>query len=303
MIKRYIEGLIQTHGCNLNCSYCYLKQKEYECSQKKSLNYPLETVLKACSRDRLEGVCMVNLVGDGETLYPEESISLVLGLIEEGHYVNVVTNGTLTKRIQELSDRAEKINKGHLMFSLSFHYAELKKRKLLDVFFANVEYLKEKNVSFTIKMVLGGMEDEAEEVKKLCLKKAGAYPQVAIARKENADGTVGIYTEKTKEEYYKIGDGFHSELFELCKQEFGKKRTDFCYAGSWLFGLNFTTGLYTKCLSNDGDLYDFFEHPEEKPKLTPVGNLCNRPYCTCSNYQAWLAGGGGRQKLYTAAII
>lgn len=232
---------------------------------------------------------MINLVGDGETLLPEESIELITGLIKAGNYVSVVTNGTLTKRIHKLIERLEVIDKkSSILFSLSFHYVELKKRNLLETFFDNISYLEENNISYTVRMVLGADTLElSDEIKSISMEKLGAYPQVSIARKENPDGSIEIFADCTEEEYYKIGDSFNSMLFELGKREFNKHPSDFCYAGQWLFGLDFTTGRYTKCLSNDEMDFNFFENIEDELILEPVGFRCKRPYCTCSNYQTW----------------
>lgn len=55
-VAKVILGSVQTLGCNLECDYCYLKQNEHiNAKDRKALRYPLETVLKACSKERLGG--------------------------------------------------------------------------------------------------------------------------------------------------------------------------------------------------------------------------------------------------------
>lgn len=289
-IKHYIEANIEGCGCNLECSYCYLRQAGYNQARKEScLGYSLDEIRKACSKERLGGACLFNLVGDGETLLPREIIDLVEVLVMEGHYVNVLTNGTITERIRELVERLEKAGKkSHVCLHVSLHYMELKKKGLLDIFFKNIHYIQEQGMSFHIKSVLGSEFDEAlaDELKKLCETEVGAYPQVGIARQDNPDGTFGICTELAIEEYFAMGDGFASSMFELDKREFNRKRKEFCYAGEWCFMLNFSTGKCWQCLSNRSNTFDFFENMNELP-LAAVGYRCNRDYCSCTNFQAW----------------
>lgn len=102
IVKR-INGNIHTSGCNLKCGYCYLAQANYKNQGMiKALRYPLETILAACSKERLGGSCIIEIIGDGETLLPDDVVPLILGLLKEGHYVLVINNGTLKTRIHEL---------------------------------------------------------------------------------------------------------------------------------------------------------------------------------------------------------
>lgn len=290
-IKRFIEANIDGCSCNLECSYCYLRQKNYNQGRKETiLKYPLDVISKACSVERLGGKCLFSIVGDGETLLPEEVIDLIMVLIEEGHFVSVLTNGTVTKRIHELIERLEKIEKKEaLNFHISLHYPELKRKNLLSVFFENVKYIQLHNMSFNIKTVLGEEFDEnlADELKTICVKEVGAFPQIGLARRDKSDGTFSICTKLSKEDYYRLGDSFHSQLFELDSKEFNYRRDEFCYAGEWSFMLNFTTGRCWECLSNNLNAFNFFEHVDKKLPLKAVGMHCNRKYCSCVNFQAW----------------
>ena len=289
-IKRYIEASVRTGGCNLECSYCYLRQANFDLSVRKEkiFDYPLETILKACSVERI-GVSLFNIVGTGETLFPLEVLDLVVGLIDDGHYISLVTNGTIVVRIKELVNRLKASNKqDHIVFLLSMHYTEMKKKKLLNQFFETVNYLQEENISFSVRMILGEDTLEAsEEIRELCMDKMGTYPQVAIARKDNPDGTFGIDADCPVDKYYSIGDKYDSKLFELDKEAFRHKRKEFCYAGKYLFRLDFSTGRYSKCLSNLEYDYNFFENIDRPPVLEPVGHMCDRPYCSCCNFLAW----------------
>lgn len=107
-IVKMINGTIHTLGCTLKCEYCYLAQGGYKNDGDIfALNYPLDKVLKACSKKRLGGTCFIQIIGDGETLLPKDAVPLILGLLKEGHYVQVITNGTLTERIHDLVDEVE----------------------------------------------------------------------------------------------------------------------------------------------------------------------------------------------------
>ena len=55
-IAKMINGRIHTAGCTLSCDYCCLAQVEHKNDRETyALKYPLETVLKACSKERLGG--------------------------------------------------------------------------------------------------------------------------------------------------------------------------------------------------------------------------------------------------------
>lgn len=53
----------------------------------------------------------------------------------------------------------------------------------------------------------------------------------------------------------------------------------FCYAGSWYFQLDFTTGIYSQCSANADFRHNFFEHLDEELQLEPVGMGCNASFC------------------------
>ena len=75
-IVKMINGVIHTSGCTLSCEYCYLAQANYknEIGIKKALQYPLDVVRQACSKERLGGTCFIQIIGDGETLLPEDCL-------------------------------------------------------------------------------------------------------------------------------------------------------------------------------------------------------------------------------------
>lgn len=45
---------------------------------------------------------MFNLCADGETLLSSQVVEYIRAILEQGHFVMVVTNGTMTKRFDEI---------------------------------------------------------------------------------------------------------------------------------------------------------------------------------------------------------
>ena len=69
---------------------------------------------------------MLNLCGRGETLLAPYIVNLTRELLEEGHYVMLVTNGLPTKRIKELTEEIPVELQKQLIIKISFHFMELK---------------------------------------------------------------------------------------------------------------------------------------------------------------------------------
>lgn len=286
IVKR-INGMIHTSGCNLRCDYCYLSQSSYKNDGGvKALRYPLSTILRACSKERLGGTCMIEIIGDGETLLPNDVVDLICGLLKEGHYVLVISNGTLRERIHELLERAEEDGTlSHLLFSFSLHFLELEKRNLLEVFADNINYVRAKGVSFGISMVCGDNYIEAaDRIHRFCDKELGGISlSVSAARKcDNTGNTIGVLSKDDKETYFKkIRETFPSYNFEYISDFEKIDNRKFCYAGSWCFSVDFTTGIYTQCLRNPGPRHNFFEQLNYEMLIEPVGTGCRAPYCWC----------------------
>ena len=93
-------------------------------------NYPPEHVRKALSKERLGGTCLINLCAGGETLLARETVNYARELLSEGHYVMIVTNGTVSKRFDEFASFPKELKK-HLFFKFSYHYLEFKKEDFL----------------------------------------------------------------------------------------------------------------------------------------------------------------------------
>ena len=140
-IERYIHGTINTLGCNLNCNYCYLKLQGVPQTTESKFEYSLNTIKKAMSRDRW-GCCFISLCGKGETLMDSKVIDLMKVLLDNGHYINISTNGTMKKNMHIMIQSFPKDYIERTMLTISLHYNELKKRNLLDQYFSNIRALR-----------------------------------------------------------------------------------------------------------------------------------------------------------------
>lgn len=82
---------------------------------------------------RLGGTCLINLCGGGETLLCPDLPKVAKALLEEGHYVFIVTNGTITKAFKEIEEFPEELRK-RLSFKFSYHYLEQHRLKITELF-------------------------------------------------------------------------------------------------------------------------------------------------------------------------
>lgn len=184
-IRRFFECLLPVTACNLKCSYCYVIQRDNRKMKIPELRYSPERIGHGLTKERLGGTCYFSICGAGETLLPEETIQITREILKQGHYVNLTTNGTLTKRFEELMSLPDE-QKERLHFAFSLHYLELKRLNKLDEFFSNVKNVRNNNCSFVVQLNLC---DEyvpyLDEIGNLCIKEIGALPQMAATRKEN----------------------------------------------------------------------------------------------------------------------
>jgi organic radical activating enzyme len=282
-IKRFIECLDFTTLCNLKCSYCYVAQQNRRNRRIAKFQYSPEHIGKALSEKRLGGICYISLCALGETLITKEMPEIIHQLLLQGHYVNVTTNGTLSKRFDEvLNISKEKLSRLHFAFSL--HYLELIRLKLLDDFFNNIEKVHKAGCSFLVQLNLC---DEylpyLKQIKKICEKKVGAAPQIALTRKYDGKD-ISLMTNKTLNEYKELGSEFESPLFDFTIKNYKVKRKEFCYAGDWSFNLFLNTGLMKKCYDSRST-QNIFRNIKRPIKFRAVGNNCRSPYCVnCTHF-------------------
>ena len=281
-IKRFLECLIPVTVCNLECEYCYVIQENRRKMQLSQLRYTPDHIVNALRKERLGGTCLISICGAGETLIQKEVVDIAAGLVQEGHYVNITTNGTLSNRFDDLITACgDSISRLHVSFS--FHYLELKKKNLIDTFFSNIKKIRLAGASILLQLNLcDSYVPYIEEIQKLSISHLGAVPQVALTRYE-APGEFRIYTKGSDEAYKKNAQVFQSPLFDFTSKNFNVRRKEFCYAGEWSGVLNLETGILQKCYSEPGGT-NIFEDPDSPILFSPVGRHCKSTYCVNSSH-------------------
>ncbi len=277
-IKRFIDCYVPVTTCTLRCHYCYVTvHRKFE-GPLPTFKYTPEQVGKALSAERMGGVCLINLCAGGETLLTPAIVDYIRVFLEEGHYVMVVTNATVTKRLQEIATFPSHLL-SHLFFKFSYHYLELKQRGLLESFFSNVRMMRDAGCSFTLEVT---PSDELipyiDDVKSQAIEHVGAVPHVTVARDEKNPEVLPILTSLPLDEYKKVWGTFDSALFAYKASIFGVKRHEFCYAGDWSVYLNLATGEMSQCYTSAFH-QNIFEHPEKPIRFLPVGKHCREHHC------------------------
>jgi hypothetical protein len=121
-----------------------------------------------------------------------------------------------------------------------------------------------------------------DEIKQISMERLGAWPQVALTRKEDTR-PFGIYTNGTREEYLKQGARFQSPLFDFTVKNFAVQRKEFCYAGEWTGVLNLQDGILKKCYAEPGGV-NIFEDVDSPIDFSPVRRNCKNIYCVNSSH-------------------
>ena len=245
-IKRFIDCYVPVTTCNLRCHYCYITQQRKFSDKLPEFKYSPKYIAQALSKERLGGLCCLNFCGGGETLLPPEMPNIIFELLKQGHYVMVVTNGTVSKRFDEIIAFPEELLK-RLFFKFSFHFLELKRTNQMTKFCANVNKVRKAGCSISVEIT---PNDELipyiDEIKSMSMENFGAFPHITVAR-DNTKAELPILTNFTREEYKNVWSSFDSDLFKYKIQVFNEKRTEFCYAGVWSYALNIGTGELKQC--------------------------------------------------------
>lgn len=285
-MKRFIDIQIPVTSCTLRCHYCYITHHRLFSNKLPVFKYNADQIKEALSVKRLGGICHFNMCGGGETLLPPEMTPITRALLEEGHYVMIVTNGTVTKRFKEMVAYPLELRK-RLGFKFSFHYLELKKKNLMEMFFDNVERVRKAGCSFSLELT---PSDELipyiDDVKAICLEKVGALCHVTVGRDETKPD-LPLLTRYSREEYKKVWSTFHSDMFDFKISVFGEKRKEFCYAGAWGGILNLENGMLSACC-NTLLKQNIFADLHKPIEIAPIGR-CNSVHC--HNAHAWLTLG------------
>lgn len=286
-LKKFIDCYVPIETCNLRCHYCYITQKKRFNSKIMKFKYEPKQIRRALSVKRLGGICLINLCAGGETLLSNEVIELIEELLKEGHYVMVVTNGTLTKRFDEICQLPSNLLK-KLFFKFSFHYLELIRLDMIEEYFKNIDKIKKAGCSFTVEIT---PSDELipyiGDIKKVCMDKLGALCHITIGRDDRKPG-IDILSDYSFEKYNEIWSIFKSDLFDYKSTIFYKKRKEFCYAGDWSVYVNLGTGSLTQCYCGV-ELDNIYIDITKPLKFNAIGYECTQPHCY--NGHAFLALG------------
>lgn len=280
MVK-YISCHVPYTYCNLRCSYCYIGQIR-DFMQKRNYFHSPKYIRAALSKQRLGGVALLNFCAAGETLMCKELVPIIRELVEEGHFISIVTNGTITKAFDELL--ATGINMEHIFIKFSFHYLELKHRNLLEVFTENAKKMRLAGCSISIEITPSDdLIPYIEEIKAFSLQAFGAYPHFTVARDDTSD-SVKVLTDLSLDKYKEIWGSFDSAMFDFKMNQVSVKRFENCKAGELSAQLNLETGDLNKCIGNPY-LDNIYDNLCDNINFEAVGHNCKLPYCwNCHSY-------------------
>lgn len=276
-IKFFIGCSVPVFSCNLRCEYCYLTHKgndAYKGGIKPFLLTPTE-ISDILSVKKLGGPCYFNFCADGETLMHPQIINLVGLLLSQGHYADIITNGLLSKKFDEIISKFSNEQKSHLMIKFSFHYLQLKERNLLTRFVENVNKIKKSGISYSVEITPhDDLIPYIDEIKTFSIDNFDALPHITVARNEGTKG-IELLTSLSREEYKKVWSVFDSKMFDFKFSIFGVKRNEVCHAGLWSFQVNLEKGDVLQCYGGDiiSNLKNFTIN-----KLRPICK-CREPHC------------------------
>lgn len=276
-LMRFIDCYVSTETCNLRCAYCYIAQQNKFSKKLVKFTHTPEEIAKALSKERLGGTCLLNFCAGGETLLSEDVIPVIKALLEEGHYVMVVTNGTMDRRFEEMA-RFPQTLKSRLFFKFSFHYLELKRLNWLEKFRKNVMCVYNAGCSITIEVT---PSDELipyiDELKRISEEYFGALCHVTIARND-VSYKIGHLSKLDFEAYKDVWGTFGSELFDFKSKIFYKHRTEFCYAGEYTLSLNISDGTLKQCYCGKV-LCNIYDNIQEQIPFRAIGHACGYYHC------------------------
>lgn len=283
-LVKFIDCHVPYRNCNLRCNYCYVRQNA-DFYERKPFWHSPEFIGRALSFERLGGMALINFCASGETMLTPDFIPIIKRLVEEGHMISIISNGTPTKAFEQLL--SQDMDFSHIFIKFSFHYLELKRLGLLKVFSDNVKKVRAAGCSITLELV----PDDAlipyiPEIKAFSMEQFGALPHTTVPRDERV-AELKVLTSQTLEEFQRTWD-FASPMFDFKMATLYARRYENCMAGEWSFSLNLETGDMHKCAGNPymGNLYEDISFGL---KWEAVGSKCCLPYCY--NCHAYLALG------------
>ena len=275
-LKRMILCAIPADACNLHCHYCYVSHRPIGKRQKANFIYQPDYVAKAFTKERLGGTCYFNFCADGETLMVKDIEAYMKAIVEEGHYIEIVTNMTITSVVNKILEWPSVILK-RTELKCSLHYLELKRMKMLELFAQNVSNAWAAGASASIEIT---PSDELipyiDDVITFSMDNFGALPQLTIAR-DDTTKDIDYLTKLTQNEYDRTWSVFDSPFWHFKQSIFKVKRKEFCYAGMFALFVNLTTGETGQCYKCN--FYQNIFHDLAKPiRFLPIGR-CLHPHC------------------------
>lgn len=274
-IKKLLLVNVPTGRCNFKCPYCFISQTNAWYGEGWTFNKKAEEVGKAFAMERFGGPCYINLCSKGETLIYPQMIEIVEQILRQGHYVEIVTNGSITARFEAMSQYPEELL-SRLSFKFSFHYTELLRLGMLDRFFDNIRMMRDAGASFTLEITpVDEEEPYIEELKRVCMDNLGAWCHCTIAR-DDREKSIPVLSKHSLEEYCDIWSSLSSPMLKFKKSVFQEKRKEFCYAGDWSLYINLFTGDIRKCYKMPvcGNIYDL-----NKPLSLEAIGVCPISHC------------------------
>lgn len=288
-VHKFIDfNLSGTTTCNFKCEYCYVWRKEDFYGGRKTSEHTPKEIREALSLERLGGRCYINMCAKGETMLSEDIVELTYELLDEGHYVSIVTNGTITEKINEILAFPGALQE-RMFFKVSLHFKELKKRNLFEIFWNNISAISRSKCSYTLEVTPGdGSVEYIDEIKNMVKDiPYAAWPQISFTRDSTKKG-FDLLSDYSLEEYRNIWGSFDSKMFELKSEWYGKKIEKFCYAGNWSYLVNILNGDIKPCYRQD-IIGNIFDKSMKQFPTKPIGHECHMDYCF--NNHAFLAWG------------
>ncbi len=293
-VKRFLDCQVPVNLCNFQCDYCTVGQwraVEGKGPEKYTLfKYPVEQMAAALRPERMGGICAINLCGNGETLLHPQILDFTKLLLEDGHFVSIVTNGTVTKAIEFLCELEEEM-RSRIFIKFSFHYTELLRLNMLEAYFNNVRRAHNAGLSLTVELVASDNNVKyIDEIKDVCMKNLGVLCHLTDPR-ANTTHDIRHLTEMPMEEHLKVWSQFESALFDYRQATWGQNRKEnFCYGGVWSFNLGLGNGRLKQCYRNANTVQFIFDNIEEPIHFLPRGHFCSFAHCFNSHVFDCLCG-------------
>lgn len=276
--RRYIDVYVPIEACTLRCPYCYITHHRKFNNKIEEFHYDVATWKIAFDQERWGGRCLVNFCAGGETLVAPIMIDYIRATLEQGHYVMIVTNGTIDKSFERIAEFPREYIE-RIFFKFSYHYQQLIERNLVERFFNNIRKMRDVGASFTLELT---PHDEIipciDDIKALAVKELGAWPHITVARDEHYMKDLPILTKLSREDYKKAWSSFDSELFDFKLSIFNQKRKEFCNAGNWVLRLDMQTGILDQCYCSHYK-QNILENPQKAIDFLSIGHFCTEPHC------------------------